>query len=76
MDVILPHKVWKANMFHLDSFDIPTKCVSSRVTLDINACVQYIDFEGRSDGDAVRRYLTSIKPRQLVQLFAYCQSAS
>lgn len=49
-----------------DTSDIPTKCVSSTVTLDINASVQYIDFEGRSDGDAIRRYLSQIKPRQLV----------
>lgn len=49
-----------------DISDMPTKCVSSTVTLDINASVQYIDFEGRSDGDAIRRYLSSIKPRQLV----------
>ncbi|KAK7103107.1 cleavage and polyadenylation specificity factor subunit 2-like [Littorina saxatilis] len=49
-----------------DTSEIPTKCVSSTVTLDINASVQYIDFEGRSDGDAIRRYLSTVKPRRLV----------
>lgn len=49
-----------------DVTEVPTKCVSSTVTLDINANVLYIDFEGRSDGDSIRRYLTQIKPRQLV----------
>ena len=51
-----------------DTSEIPTKCVSSTVTLDINASVQYIDFEGRSDGDAMRRYLSTVKARQLVSV--------
>jgi hypothetical protein len=28
--------------------------------------ITYIDFEGRSDGDAMNRILTQIKPQQLV----------
>nr|KAG5700899.1 hypothetical protein BaRGS_012306 [Batillaria attramentaria] len=68
-----------------DVAEVPTKCISSTVTLDINASVQYIDFEGRSDGDSIRRYLTQIKPRQLVlihgteeatsSLAEYCHSS-
>lgn len=58
-----------------DVTEVPTKCVSSTVTLDINANVLYIDFEGRSDGDSIRRYLTQIKPRQLVS-DAPCPSLS
>ncbi|PVD25584.1 hypothetical protein C0Q70_13242 [Pomacea canaliculata] len=68
------------------SREVPTKCVSSTVTLDINANVLYIDFEGRSDGDSIRRYLTQIKPRQLVlihgpeeatsSLADYCHTAN
>lgn len=58
-----------------DVTEVPTKCVSSTVTLDINANVLYIDFEGRSDGDSIRRYLTQIKPRQLVS-DAPCASLS
>ncbi|KAL8565141.1 cleavage and polyadenylation specificity factor subunit 2 [Nucella lapillus] len=59
-----------------DVSDVPTKCVSSTITLDINASVQYIDFEGRSDGDAIRRYLTTIKPRQLVLIHGTEESTS
>ncbi|KAK6182594.1 hypothetical protein SNE40_010244 [Patella caerulea] len=46
--------------------DLPTKCVSSTVTLDVNARIQYIDFEGRSDGESMRKILERVKPRQLV----------
>jgi len=49
-----------------DVSEVPTKCISSTVTLDINAKVQFIDFEGRSDGKSMRKYLSQIKPKQLI----------
>ena len=49
--------------------EIPTKCVSSTVTFDIKASILYIDFEGRTDGESIRRILSQIKPRQLVSHF-------
>ncbi|GFR92931.1 cleavage and polyadenylation specificity factor subunit 2, partial [Elysia marginata] len=49
-----------------DISEVPTKCIASKVTLDINARVQFIDFEGRSDGKSVKKYLSQIKPKQLI----------
>ncbi|CAL1527611.1 unnamed protein product, partial [Lymnaea stagnalis] len=49
-----------------DITEVPTKCISSTVTLDINAKVQFIDFEGRSDGKSIKKYLAQIKPKQLI----------
>ena len=49
-----------------DMSEVPTKCIAVTVTLDINASVQYIDFEGRTDGESMRKILAQIKPRQLV----------
>ena len=46
--------------------ELPTKCVSMRQNLNIKANISYIDFEGRSDGESVKKILTQIKPRQLV----------
>ncbi|XP_005112434.2 cleavage and polyadenylation specificity factor subunit 2 [Aplysia californica] len=67
-----------------DMTEVPTKCISSTVTLDINARVQFIDFEGRSDGKSMRKYLSQIKPKQLIlvhgpdeatkSLGEYCQN--
>lgn len=34
----------------------------------MRANVEYIDFEGRSDGDSVRKILLQIRPRELVRL--------
>ncbi|XP_014768570.1 cleavage and polyadenylation specificity factor subunit 2 [Octopus bimaculoides] len=49
-----------------DMSEVPTKCVSSTITLEIHANVKYIDFEGRSDGESIRKIITQIKPRQLI----------
>lgn len=49
-----------------DVSEVPTKCIAVTVTLDINASIQYIDFEGRTDGESMRKILNQIKPRQLV----------
>uniref|UniRef100_A0A0B7A7B0 Cleavage and polyadenylation specificity factor subunit 2 n=1 Tax=Arion vulgaris TaxID=1028688 RepID=A0A0B7A7B0_9EUPU len=49
-----------------DITEVPTKCISSTVTLDINARVQFIDFEGRSDGKSIKKYLSQIRPKQLI----------
>lgn len=49
-----------------DLSEVPTKCVAATVTLDINANIQYIDFEGRSDGESIKKILSQIKPRQLI----------
>ena len=53
--------------------EVPTKCIAVTVTLDINASVQYIDFEGRTDGESMRKILAQIKPRQLVGISASIQ---
>ncbi|CAG5133239.1 unnamed protein product, partial [Candidula unifasciata] len=65
--------------------EVPTKCISSTVTLDINARVQFIDFEGRSDGKSIKKYLSQIRPKQLILIHGsdeatkalgeYCQTA-
>lgn len=49
-----------------DISEVPTKCIAVTVTLDISANIQYIDFEGRTDGESMRKILNQIKPRQLI----------
>lgn len=44
----------------------PTKCISTTTTLAINASVQYIDFEGRSDGESVQKIIESMKPKRTI----------
>uniref|UniRef100_A0A8C5CNP8 Cleavage and polyadenylation specificity factor subunit 2 n=1 Tax=Gadus morhua TaxID=8049 RepID=A0A8C5CNP8_GADMO len=46
---------------------VPTKCTSTTLLLPpIRARVTYIDYEGRSDGDSIKKIINQMKPRQLV----------
>lgn len=44
----------------------PSKCISSRKLLEVNAQVQFIDFEGRSDGDSLLKILSQLRPRRVI----------
>lgn len=44
----------------------PTKCINTRKTIEINAQVQFIDFEGRSDGESLFKILSQLRPRRVV----------
>ena len=44
----------------------PTKCISTMQYVDIKCTITFIDFEGRSDGDSIKRILSLVKPRQLI----------
>lgn len=44
----------------------PTKCVTSRKLIEINAQVQFIDFEGQSDGESLLRILSQLRPRRVI----------
>ncbi|KAF8770815.1 Cleavage and polyadenylation specificity like protein [Argiope bruennichi] len=49
-----------------DITEVPTKCISYMQTLDINASIMFIDFEGRSDSESIKKILSMIKPRRLI----------
>lgn len=49
-----------------DVSEVPTKCVKSIEDIAVNARIEYIDFEGRSDGESVRRLITELKPHRLI----------
>lgn len=44
----------------------PTKCITSRKIVDIKAQVQFIDFEGRSDGESLMKILSQLRPRRVI----------
>lgn len=48
------------------SIEKPTKCISSRKMIDIKAQVQFIDFEGRSDGESLMKILSQLRPRRVI----------
>ncbi|KAH9516014.1 cleavage and polyadenylation specificity factor subunit 2 [Dermatophagoides farinae] len=44
----------------------PTKCIRNLEELQIKAKIELIDFEGRSDGESLKRIIKLIRPRRLV----------
>jgi hypothetical protein len=34
--------------------------------LQINASIQYIDFEGRTDGESIYKLMTGLRPRRVI----------
>ena len=55
----------------VEKLDIPMKTVVDTVHLNIKAKLIFIDFEGLSDGDSVKKILANIKPRNLVIRIIY-----
>ncbi|XP_063222621.1 probable cleavage and polyadenylation specificity factor subunit 2 [Bacillus rossius redtenbacheri] len=49
-----------------DMTEVPTKCISTTRTVRVAAQVQFIDFEGRSDGESVQKILGQLRPRRLI----------
>ncbi|XP_049826787.1 probable cleavage and polyadenylation specificity factor subunit 2 isoform X2 [Aethina tumida] len=46
--------------------EVPTKCIVLQRTVQVNCQVQYIDFEGRSDGESLVKILSQLKPRRII----------
>ncbi|XP_070579049.1 cleavage and polyadenylation specificity factor subunit 2-like [Ptychodera flava] len=49
-----------------DMSNVPTKCVAKDTIVDINCPVIFIDFEGRSDGESMRKIISIMKPKQVI----------
>ncbi|XP_063831546.1 probable cleavage and polyadenylation specificity factor subunit 2 [Ostrinia nubilalis] len=50
--------------------EVPSKCVSVVRTVTVKASVQYIELEGRCDGESLLRLVAHAKPRAIVGLRA------
>jgi len=62
--------LWCWNVcFYQDICEVPTKCIRSMETFDVFAKILFIDFEGRSDGESIRKIISQIRPRQLVSIW-------
>ncbi|CAG5091170.1 Oidioi.mRNA.OKI2018_I69.PAR.g12898.t1.cds [Oikopleura dioica] len=45
---------------------MPTKCIKSREQVSIRCNIEFIDFEGRVDGESQLQILSTIKPKELI----------
>ncbi|XP_060532873.1 probable cleavage and polyadenylation specificity factor subunit 2 [Cylas formicarius] len=46
--------------------EVPSKCIMLPRTIQVNCQVQYIDFEGRSDGESLKKILSQLRPRRVI----------
>ncbi|KAF7281402.1 cleavage and polyadenylation specificity factor subunit 2 [Rhynchophorus ferrugineus] len=46
--------------------ETPSKCIALERTIQVNCHVQYIDFEGRSDGESMMKILSQLRPRRVI----------
>lgn len=60
----------------LDITEIPTKCISSNRTVQVKAHIQYIDFEGRSDGESLIKILSQLRPRRVIVVRGISESTA
>jgi len=49
-----------------DKEEVPTKCVSTVQNFQINCGIQFIDFEGRTDGESIMKLTAQLKPRKMI----------
>lgn len=49
-----------------ETVECPTKCISTVTTLPVNAKILYIDFEGRSDGESMKKLIGDMKPKRTI----------
>lgn len=50
----------------MEATEFPSKCINLGRTVQVNCQVQYIDFEGRSDGESLMKIMTQLKPRRVI----------
>lgn len=53
--------------------EIPSKCIALERTVQVNCQVQYIDFEGRSDGESLMKILSQLRPRRVIGKLKICK---
>ncbi|KAK9877498.1 hypothetical protein WA026_018609 [Henosepilachna vigintioctopunctata] len=49
----------------IETPEIPSKCIELSRTVQVNCQVQYIDFEGRSDGESLLTILPQLRPQRI-----------
>merc|ERR1719242_1107156 len=49
-----------------DDYETPTKCIKTREPVSVRCGIEFIDYEGRIDGDSHVQLLNSISPKEII----------
>ncbi|KAE9418622.1 hypothetical protein Angca_007999 [Angiostrongylus cantonensis] len=63
-----------ANMIVPVVDDAPTKCITVIEKIEVSCNVEYIEFEGRSDGESTKKLIAQMKPKQLILVHGSAQA--
>ena len=63
---VLANDMKGTNLNAENEADIPTKCIKEIRELNIKAKLMYINYEGKSDGESIKKLLSNMKPKNLV----------
>ncbi|PIO74176.1 RNA-metabolizing metallo-beta-lactamase [Teladorsagia circumcincta] len=63
-----------ANMVVPIADDAPTKCITVIEKIEVSCNVEYIEFEGRSDGESTKKLIAQMKPKQLIIVHGSAQA--
>nr|CDJ83222.1 unnamed protein product [Haemonchus contortus] len=63
-----------ANMVVPVADDAPTKCITVIEKIEVSCNVEYIEFEGRSDGESTKKLIAQMKPKQLIIVHGSAQA--
>lgn len=50
----------------ISKIERPTKVIQNKKTIEVNAQIQFIDFEGKSDGESLLQVLSQLRPRRVI----------
>ena len=48
------------------NFQTPTKCIKTKEPVSVRCGIEFIDYEGRIDGESQTQLLNSIQPKEII----------
>ena len=51
-----------------DNGEVPMKSIEQHRSVNVNCQIQYIDFEGRSDGESLLKIIAQLKPQRIISV--------
>jgi len=66
--ILIPEEALRSleEMYSKSILRVPTKCVASTQNFAVKCGVQFIDFEGRTDGESIFKLLQQLRPRRAI----------
>ncbi|CAL8107332.1 unnamed protein product [Calicophoron daubneyi] len=67
--ILLPNPVidpLSAKTWHFDDPEIKTRCITHHLEIPLRCELVFLDYEGKSDGEAMKRIVVGLRPQELI----------